>query len=64
MNSVAPNYFGTMRIPLYLGREFSWNDTRASGLKMILNQSAAKLLFPGRGSIGSAGDRCTRADSA
>ncbi len=61
MNSVGPDYFATMRIPLYQGREFSWADTKASGLKMILNQSAAKLLFPGAGSIGSAGDRCTRA---
>ncbi len=52
MNSVAPNYFGTMRIPLYQGREFEWNDTKASGLKMILNQSAAKLLFPGREALG------------
>jgi putative ABC transport system permease protein len=52
MNSVAPNYFETMRIPLYLGREFSWDDTNASGLKMILNQSAAKLLFPGREALG------------
>ncbi len=48
MNSVAPKYFGTMRIPLFQGREFDWNDTKASGPKMILNQSAAKLLFPGR----------------
>ena len=52
MNSVAPNYFGTMRIPLYQGREFDWNDTKASGLKMILNRSAAKLLFPGRDALG------------
>ena len=52
MNSVAPNYFGTMRIPLYQGREFEWNDTKASGLKIILNQSAVKLLFPGREALG------------
>jgi predicted permease len=52
MNSVAPKYFGTMRIPLYQGREFDWNDTKASGPKMILNQSAAKLLFPGRDALG------------
>jgi ABC-type antimicrobial peptide transport system permease subunit len=52
MNSVAPKYFETMRIPLYLGREFNWNDTNASGLKIILNQSAAKLLFPDRDALG------------
>jgi predicted permease len=52
MNSVAPKYFSTMRIPLYRGREFSWADTNASGLKIILNRSAAKLLFPGQRALG------------
>jgi predicted permease len=52
MNSVAPKYFSTMRIPLYNGREFSWADTSASGLKIILNQSAANLLFPGQRALG------------
>ncbi len=52
LNSVAPNYFTTMRIPMHAGREFRWNDTKASGLKMILNESAAKLLFPGRNAVG------------
>jgi putative ABC transport system permease protein len=52
MNSVGPDYFATMRIPLYQGREFSWSDTNASGLKMILNASAAKLLFPGQDALG------------
>ncbi len=52
MNAVGPDYFGTMRIPLYLGREFSWNDSNASGLKIILNQSAAKEFFPGQNALG------------
>jgi predicted permease len=52
MNSVAPKYFETMRIPLFQGREFDWNETKASGPKMILNQSAAKLLFPGGEALG------------
>ena len=52
MNSVAPDYFETMHIPLYLGRDFGRNDTRASGLKMILNQPAAKVLFPGGDALG------------
>ena len=52
MNAVGPNYFGTMRIPLYLGREFSWNDSKTSGLKIILNQSAAKEFFPGKNALG------------
>jgi predicted permease len=52
LNSVAPKYFETMRIPLYLGREFTWSDTKTSGLKIILNQSAAKQFFPGRNALG------------
>jgi predicted permease len=52
MNSVGPDYFATMRIPLYQGREFRWADTSASGAKMILNASAAKLLFPGQDALG------------
>jgi predicted permease len=52
MNAVGPDYFATMRIPLYLGREFGWNDTKSSGLKIVLNQSAAKLFFPGENALG------------
>ncbi len=52
MNAVAPDYFGTMRIPMYMGREFGWNDSKASGLKIILNQSAAREFFPGQNALG------------
>ena len=52
MNAVGPDYFSTMRIPLYLGREFSWNDSSASGLKIILNQTAANQFFPGQIAVG------------
>ncbi len=52
INSVAPQYFSTMRIPLVAGRDFSWNDTPASGMKVILNQTAARQLFPGTSPLG------------
>jgi len=52
MSDVAPEYFQTMRIPLLSGRDFRWNDTIASGRKVILSQSAAKYLFPDRNPIG------------
>ena len=52
MNSVGPDYFATMRIPLYQGREFTWADSKASGLKITLNRSAAELLFPGEEALG------------
>ncbi|HTX76383.1 MAG TPA: ABC transporter permease [Terracidiphilus sp.] len=57
-NSVAPGYFSTMRIPLLAGREFTWNDTPSSGLKIILNQASARQLFPD----GNALDRSVRMD--
>ena len=61
VNAVAPAYFGTMRIPLLAGREFTWNDAPpanrvagqpASGFKVILNQSAARQLFPDGNALG------------
>lgn len=51
-NAVAPNYFRTMRIPMFAGRDFGWNDTLSSGRKIILNQIAARSLFPGQNPIG------------
>jgi predicted permease len=51
-NIVAPEYFATMRIPMLAGRDFQWTDTKAEGKKIILNRTAAKLLFPGQNAIG------------
>jgi predicted permease len=51
-DAVAPAYFSTMRIPLLAGRDFSWNDTPSSGLKVILNQSSARQLFPDGNALG------------
>jgi len=51
-NSVGPDYFRTMGIPIFSGRDFGWNDTPSAGLKIILNQAAAKLLFPDRSPLG------------
>jgi len=52
MNAVAPGYFQTMRISVVNGRDFQWADAAATGQKMILNRSAAKLLFPGQEAMG------------
>jgi predicted permease len=61
VNAVAPAYFSTMRIPLLAGREFTWNDTppsnqavgrQTSGFKIILNQTAARQLFPDGNALG------------
>jgi predicted permease len=52
LNGVGPDYFRAMRIPLLEGRDFRWNDTKDSGLKIILNETAAKLLFPHEDPLG------------
>ncbi len=52
LNAVAPDYFRAMRIPMLEGRDFRWNDTKDAGLKIILNETAAKLLFPHEDPLG------------
>ena len=51
-NSVAPAYFQTMRIPFFAGRDFRWEDSASTGQKIILNQAAARVLFPDRNPLG------------
>ena len=51
-NSIGPDYFRTMRIPLRQGRDFTWNDATSGGLKIILNETAVKVLFPNGNPIG------------
>ena len=59
MNSVAPNYFETMRIPLYLGCEFTWNDTRASGSEDHPEPIVCpKAALPRPRRLGTAGNEC------
>ncbi len=52
MNAVAPDYFATMRIPLYAGRDFNWNDAKPDSPKIILNRTAARLLFKDGNALG------------
>jgi len=51
-NSVGPGYFATMHIPMLFGRDFQWSDSKATTDKVILNQSAARELFPGVDPLG------------
>jgi predicted permease len=52
MARVAPQYFQTMRIPMLAGRDFRWDDSRKNDPVIILNQRAARLLFPGQNAVG------------
>jgi predicted permease len=52
VNAVAPAYFSTMKIPMMAGRDFTWDDSPSAGTKVILNQAAARQLFPDSNAIG------------
>jgi len=41
-----------MRIPLSAGREFAWTDSPSAPLRIILNQSAVRQLFPDGNALG------------
>ncbi len=51
-NPISPNYFRTMRLPLLEGSEFSSADVHGASLAVILNEAAARSLFPGKNAIG------------
>jgi len=50
--TASPEYFRAAGIPLLQGREFSTTDQAGAGLVVILNQTMAEQLFPGRDPIG------------
>jgi predicted permease len=51
-NPISPNYFRTMRLPLLTGREFSSADVHGASPAVILNEAAARSLFPGENAVG------------
>jgi predicted permease len=57
VNQVSPSYFATMGIPMLAGRDFNATDTTGTGPKIILNQSAARLLISTKHEPGTTFDR-------
>lgn len=51
-NSVGPDYFKTMGIPLIAGREFLPSDTRNAAPVVILNNTLAHQLFGDKNAVG------------
>jgi len=51
-NAVGPGYFATMGIPLIAGRVFGPLDTPASPTVAVVNETMARLCFPGGSPIG------------
>ena len=49
---VTPGYLGAMGIRLAGGRDFSWRDGPSSESVVVLNQTAARSLWPGQDPVG------------
>jgi putative ABC transport system permease protein len=52
LHMIAGDYLGVMRIPLVAGRTFTDADRREAPLVMLLNETAARRLFPGENALG------------
>jgi len=52
LRTVTPEYFDALRIPLLKGRLFSQSDTDTTNRLGVLNDSAARALFPDGNAIG------------
>jgi predicted permease len=51
-NSVGPDYFGTIGIPILHGREFTATDRRGSQPVVIVNESLARAVFGDTNPVG------------
>jgi putative ABC transport system permease protein len=52
VNMISPGYFEAMRIPIIHGRAFTVQDRAGAPRVAVLNQTAARSLFPGEDPIG------------
>ena len=52
VNSVGPQYFETLRIPLIRGRDFRWTDDHTSHPVAVINQTLAERFWPDADPIG------------
>jgi predicted permease len=51
-NVVTPGYFGTMRIALLQGRDFSWSDSPQTQPVVAINEAMAKTYWPNQDPLG------------
>jgi predicted permease len=51
-NSIGPDYFRTLGIPVVSGREFGVEDGRAARPVVIVNETFAQLFWPGQDATG------------
>jgi putative ABC transport system permease protein len=51
-NSVGPDYFRAMGIPILRGREFSRADAKGGEMPIVINETLARAVFGGRDPVG------------
>jgi predicted permease len=51
-NSVGPNFFSAMGLPILSGRSFGAQDTETSPKVAVISEAMAQLMFPGSSPIG------------
>lgn len=49
---ISDGYFATMRVPMVAGREFDARDRDGAPLVAVINQAAARMLYPNEDPIG------------
>ena len=52
VNTVTPDYFAALRIPIVRGRAFTWDDDAPSRRVAITNEAMAERFWPGQDPIG------------
>ncbi len=65
--TISPGYFRSMGVPLIQGRDFDWKDGKGSPDVVIVNETAARRLWPGENPLGKVllkgtGERAKRAE--
>jgi predicted permease len=50
--TVSPGYFLSMGVPLIQGRDFDWRDAKGAPEVAIVNETAARRLWPGENPLG------------
>ena len=50
--AITPDYFATLRVPIRAGRAFDANDTATSEPVIIVNEAAARTLWPDGNALG------------
>jgi putative ABC transport system permease protein len=48
---IGPGYFGTMGVPILVGRDFNYGDKEGAERVVIISKSLADMLYPGQNAV-------------